>query len=581
MTTRLRVPLGIALAVALTGVPAGFAQNEAHERPAPRPTRAKARSERAEVSPAPTQVNVAYGPHERNVLDVWQAKSHKPTPLAIFIHGGGFIGGSKEQISVGTLRELLDAGISVAAVNYRLISHAPLPAAHNDCARAVQFLRSKAEQWNLHKKRFAAFGGSAGAQLAMYLAFHDDLADPKSDDPISRESTRLACVAPSSGQVTMDFDWWMENVPGYDKPLRDPLEPFGAKTKEEVVAKNKEIAALELISKDDPPVFMSYGMAPGQAYPDDPQTARNWKIHHVVHGVELKKLCDKLGVECHLKYPGASTPYASTAEFLKAKLLDGGAADRGITPEAGTLQTVHPPEGAKPAVAAAGPRFRRTRVIGYSQVGQPRGGWFVAEGVFELIVGDDRWELLWHGGAGVDKWRDPDYTGWAQPLVSPCPGDAPVDRVLLSVSGPYGDDEKAWAEAIDATVAAIRKNIPTARQIILQAVVGGPDGKVCPAPASGRGPRGRAGGGQVRASWQHKHIVSAIRAVAKAHAGDTVPIIAGYEPKVRSCDDYADALGHLTREGAVAAARAIGERYASLDAEDGKSGHVERQKARR
>ena len=43
--------------------------------------------------------------------------------------------------------------------------------------------------------------------------------------------------------------------------------------------------------------------------------------------------------------------------------------------------------------------FQRTRVIGYSQVGQPHGGWFVAGGVFESIVGNDRWELLWHGGA--------------------------------------------------------------------------------------------------------------------------------------------------------------------------------------
>jgi hypothetical protein len=158
----------------------------------------------------------------------------------------------------------------------------------------------------------------------MYLAFHDDLADPKSNDPIARESTRLTCAAPNAGQVTMDFDWWIKNVPGYDKPLRDPLEPFGAKTKEEALKKNAEIAALSRISKVDTPVFMSYAMAPGQPYPKDTKMARNWKIHHVVHSVELKKLCDKLGVECHVLYPGAKSDYKSAAQFLKAKLLGSG-----------------------------------------------------------------------------------------------------------------------------------------------------------------------------------------------------------------------------------------------------------------
>jgi hypothetical protein len=189
--------------------------------------------------------------------------------------------------------------------------------------------------------------------------------------------------------------------------------------------------------------------------------------------------------------------------------------------------------------------FRRTRVIGYSQVGQPRGGWFVADGIFESLVGDERWELMWAGGAGVDKWRDPGYAGWSRPLVSRCPGDTPVDRVLLSISGPYGSDEKSWTEAIDATIENIRDKFPMVRQVILQPVVGGPAGKSCPAPATGAGPD-RPDTGRVRASWQHAHIVNAIQAVVKARAKDPVSCIAGFEPTVRTCDDYADALGHLT-----------------------------------
>lgn len=269
----------------------------------------------------PTHANIAYGTHERHVLDLWLAKSEQPTPLAVFIHGGGFIGGDKSQLSPGTLKELLDAGISVAAINYRLLKQAPLPAAHADSARAIQFLRSKSKDWNLDKTKFGGFGGSAGAQLVMYLAFHDDLADPKSTDPVARESTRLTCVATTGGQVTMDFNWWVKHVPGYDKPLRDGKEIFGTKTEEEALQKNAEIAALSLISKDDPPIFMTYGMAPDDPVPTDSQKARNWIIHHVVHGAELKKLCDKLGVEADLKYPGAKTKYQSSVAFFKAKLV--------------------------------------------------------------------------------------------------------------------------------------------------------------------------------------------------------------------------------------------------------------------
>jgi len=270
--------------------------------------------------PAPTHRNFAYGPHERNVLDFWQAKSDKPAPLVVFIHGGGFTGGSKDQINANVLKELLEAGISVAAIHYRLLKDAPLPAAHQDATRALQFLRSKAREWNLDKHRVGAFGGSAGAQLCMYLAFHDEMADPKNSDPVKRESTRLTSVAATGGQTTMDFDWWTKNIPGYDKLHRDPLETFGVKTKEEYLARAKAVSALTLVSQDDPPLFMSYGMAPGDPVPEDPAKAQSWKVHHVIFGVKLKEEMDKLGIEADLKYPGAKTRYSSIPAFFKAKL---------------------------------------------------------------------------------------------------------------------------------------------------------------------------------------------------------------------------------------------------------------------
>ena len=138
-----------------------------------------------------------------HLFDIWLAENSKPTPLAIFIHGGGFRAGSKEKLSQDVLKQLLKAGISVASINYRYLSiETPLPTSHHDARRALQFMRSKAKEWNLDKSRVAAFGGSAGAQICMWLAYSDDMAKPKSKDPIERESTRLTCVATTGGQTT-------------------------------------------------------------------------------------------------------------------------------------------------------------------------------------------------------------------------------------------------------------------------------------------------------------------------------------------------------------------------------------------
>ena len=155
--------------------------------------------------PAPTHRDVRYGPHERNVLDFWQAKSAQPTPVLVSIHGGGFLAGDK-SVQPQILKGCLDAGISVAAINYRYSTQAIAPAPFQDAARAVQFLRSKAKEWNLDPKRVAATGGSAGAGISLWLAFHDDLADPQSADPVLRQSTRLACVAAFilRGETTQD-----------------------------------------------------------------------------------------------------------------------------------------------------------------------------------------------------------------------------------------------------------------------------------------------------------------------------------------------------------------------------------------
>ena len=274
--------------------------------------------------PAPpaetTEANVAYGNHVRNVLDFWKAESSKPAPLFIWIHGGGFRAGDKSSIPGDLLKQCLEAGISCASINYRLSEHAPYPAQMLDSARAVQFLRSKAGEWNLDAKHFAAGGGSEGSGISQWIGYHEDLADPKSNDPIARQSTRLSCVFPINMQSTYDPREIKRIIPGeaYKNPALLPLfaRPDGwdwdrDPVDEKLDAMLRDASPITHLTKDDPPVFlMQYARA-----------ATPGNIHHPKFGEHLKEAADKLGVECVAKldtdYDSTTAAYADMVKFMK------------------------------------------------------------------------------------------------------------------------------------------------------------------------------------------------------------------------------------------------------------------------
>jgi acetyl esterase/lipase len=125
-------------------------------------------------------------------------------------------------MDVGDATRYLKAGTSVVSVEYRFIRHAaeekietPVRCPLHDAARAVQFVRSKAGEWNLRKDRVAFAGFSAGGGTSLWLAFHPDLADPANPDPVLRESMRPACIAISGAQTSLDpcqMREWIPNI---------------------------------------------------------------------------------------------------------------------------------------------------------------------------------------------------------------------------------------------------------------------------------------------------------------------------------------------------------------------------------
>jgi arylformamidase len=278
----------------------------------------------AEEARQPTHADVSYGPHERNVLDFWKAEGQGPRPLLVYIHGGGWTGGDKKQ-DPKLFQPFLQQGISYAAINYRLTTEAPLPAPVHDAARGIQFLKSKASEWNIDPQRIALTGGSAGACTSMWILLHDDLADPNSSDPVKRESTRVCAAAVSGGQTSIDpkiiEPWLGPNVLQH----RMINMAVGEKTIEGALAnydKHRELyvefSAYNHLDGKDPPLFMSYNNNMKL-----PSENAGHGIHHPVYGVKLKEKADRAGHECHLLIPGVSKSdqYATLNDFLMAKLL--------------------------------------------------------------------------------------------------------------------------------------------------------------------------------------------------------------------------------------------------------------------
>lgn len=291
------------------------------------PEEAKAFKEKQRMGAqlAPTHANVAYGPDPRQVFDLWLAKSSdgKPTPLCVFIHGGGFRGGNK-SVSGDTVRQFLNVGISFASFSYRLTEDGknPYPIAMLDCARALQTIRSKAGEWNLDSRRIASHGGSAGAGISLWLAFHDDLAKPDASDPIARQSTRLVAAGTTNGQSTYDMRTFREWFGLPNLAPHPALKDFYAvKTEadwksERVQKLMHDASAITHLTADDVPVFMVYERGD---VPVDASTSAGVWIHHIRLGQKLKEAMTKLGLECTVQHNGQDDLRAFLIRQLKAE----------------------------------------------------------------------------------------------------------------------------------------------------------------------------------------------------------------------------------------------------------------------
>jgi acetyl esterase/lipase len=285
------------------------------------------------AGPAPSIRDMPYGEHPKQKLDFYRAKSDRPTPLVVFIHGGGWTAGTKDNVSGA--QQFLDAGISVASVEYRFIQDAmaagiepPVRAPLYDAARAIQLLRSKARELNFDKPRVAYMGGSAGACTSLWLALHDDLADPSSSDPIARESTKPMLIAVTGAQTSLDplqTRSWIPNM-GYgghafnfraEGRTRPQEFQMAFDARERILPWIREYSPYEHASAGDPTIYLDY---PNQKDPAVPGTNQTDPTHSAILGIKMAERLKEVGVEVHINYPERPASIKSAREFVLTRL---------------------------------------------------------------------------------------------------------------------------------------------------------------------------------------------------------------------------------------------------------------------
>jgi acetyl esterase/lipase len=218
----------------------------------------------------PVAADVAYADlSDAQKLDLYvPEEGDGPFPLVINIHGGAFMMGDK-AMSAAELDPLVAAGYAVASLNYRLSGEALFPAQIQDVKAAVRWLRANAETYNLDPDHFAAFGASAGGNLAAMLGTSGDVED--FDDPElgnADVSSRVQAVVDWFGPtdfLQMDAQFAADEVCPASAESHDVADSpesmllgAGVQTVPDLAAAANPIT---YVTEDDPPFFIQHGTA--------------------------------------------------------------------------------------------------------------------------------------------------------------------------------------------------------------------------------------------------------------------------------------------------------------------------------
>jgi acetyl esterase/lipase len=212
--------------------------------------------------------NVVYGMHSGLALLMDVHYPEKPNGYGvIFIAGSGWHrplahdAPALKDSAAGTryLQRLVDVGYTVFAINHRAAPRFRYPAAVEDAQRAVRYIRHNAKEYGIHGDRIGAVGGSSGGHLVHMLGTMEGAGNPDDRDPVSRQSSRVQCVAAlaaPSELLKIRTEAGLQAVTSF---IGAPSRSAGPGTVEHKTY--MEASPLTHVSPDDAPVLLIHGDA--------------------------------------------------------------------------------------------------------------------------------------------------------------------------------------------------------------------------------------------------------------------------------------------------------------------------------
>lgn len=219
--------------------------------------------------------DLSYGDRARNVLDLWLPEGAEAPPLVLYIHGGAWFRGDKDQVEDYARREaMLAAGLAVATMNYTWSQQQTWPAQEEDIARAVAFLTAQAGTYGYDMERFAVWGQSSGAHLALWSGVMDARGDLGIDAIVS-------WYAPSNLHALWQ-DRIDDAVPGANEREPDPtpetqllgVDALSGKDAADAASPEAQIGGLAT-PQAHPPVLLIHGTMDRRVSPLQSQRMRD------------------------------------------------------------------------------------------------------------------------------------------------------------------------------------------------------------------------------------------------------------------------------------------------------------------
>ena len=195
------------------------------------------------------------GGHERQRLNLYLPAEGGPArPLVVFVHGGGWNSGDKNDCPA---KWLVVHGYAVASIGYRLSVQALYPAQIEDCKAAIRFLRAHAAEYGIKGDRIGVWGESAGGHLVALLGTTGGIRDFDSGENLDQPSA-VQCVVDLFGPA--DFLHWGREVAGsaLDTPDNAAAKLIGGRISENP-DKARRASPIYFVTKDAAPFLIMQG----------------------------------------------------------------------------------------------------------------------------------------------------------------------------------------------------------------------------------------------------------------------------------------------------------------------------------